>query len=158
MSDFVEIAELHAVARPLVLASWRESHKQSPTASRMPWQMYKRTYGDVFSRLIDDKSTLMLGAYLDNDELAGFLVATPGKSVDTLHWVSTRFKSAAGALLRRRGVMSKLIAAANFGPRFVYTLRARREPGHRTLDVLLAKVLAERGQAAGYVALTEWMR
>ncbi len=158
----VEVVELRAGDRARAIAAWRESHKQAPGVDRVPWAYYKEKYGAAFRALLDDPSGVNLGAYVatpdGTGELVGFLVGTRGRSVDTLHWVGTFYKDATGAPLRRRGIMTKLLAAADFGPRFVYTLRGRRERGHRTLDVALAQTLAERGQAAGYVPLLEWLR
>lgn len=161
MND-VSILELNDDDRPYALSSWRESHKQSPGVDRVPWSYYKKEYGRTFEQLLSSGGTLALGAYRvapdGPTELLGFLVATPGKRVDTLHWVQVKFKDAAGAPLRRQGLMTQLLTAANFGERFVYTLRARREPGHHTLDKLLAKKLAERGVAASYVSMKEWLK
>lgn len=161
MTDVV-VTELLDADRPYALSSWRESHKQAPGVDRVPWASYKREYGAIMTRLLFDGGALLLGAYRATpdgpSELLGFLVSSPGKRVDTLHWVQVKHKDAAGASLRRAGLMTKLIAAAEFGERFVYTMRARREPGHGTLDRLLAKKLAERGVVAGFVPLLEWVK
>lgn len=160
----VAIVELHPDSRPFALASWRESHKQAPGVDRVPWSYYKREYGMIMKKLLESPGSLALGAYRTDaggtptSELYGFLIATPGKRIDTLHWIHVRYKNDAGELLRRRGLMMELLNAAELGERFVYTMRARREPGHHTLDRLLAAKLAERGIAAGYVPLLEWIK
>ena len=61
------------------LSSWRESHKQAPGVDRVPWPYYRSEWGEKFRAIINDPGTLMLGAYTEDDHLAGWLAATPGK-------------------------------------------------------------------------------
>lgn len=160
----VVITELRVEDRGFALASWRDSHHENPKIKRMPWGYYKREYGAIFSRILDDGGTLALGAYRMNpvdqkEELLAYLIATPGKRVDTLHWVYVKCRDAAGGWLRRHGLMNDLIAAAELGKSFVYTLQARKVPGiHRTLDRQLAAVFATRGVTAVHEPLMEWIK
>lgn len=152
----VHVTELAAEDVGYALASWREAHHQTPNVSRIPWPAYKQLYGQQFERILRDPGSLTLGAYTD-DELVGFLAATPGKRVDVLHWVQVKFKNRSGEHIRRRGVMTALLEAAELGDRFVYTLRARRD-GKRTLDDILADKLAARGVVAVYSPFREWLK
>jgi len=158
----VQVFELATRDRAYALSSWRESHKQTSACRRVPWAFYKEHYGTPFARILADGGTLALGAYRVTPdgpgELLGFLVATPGRRVDTLHWVQTRFQDAAGAHVRRQGVASKLIEAAQLGSPFVYTLRSRRAQGRTTLDQVLAEKLAARGVTAVYEPFQEWLK
>lgn len=119
----------------------------------MSWHAYKKTFGVMFSKLLDDPDTLKLGAY-ENEKLLGFLVSTPGKRVNTLHWVQVKF-DIDGTKLRRRGVMNALLSAADLGKRFVYTLRARKVKT-QTLDEILSEKLLTQGVTATFVPLQEW--
>ena len=160
----IAVVELHPDDRGYALATWRESAKQAPPLDRLPWSYFKREYSVHMSKLLTDQGSITLGAYrLDargapTNELLGFLVASPGARIDTLHWIHVKHKDATGALLRRRGLMMELLNAAELGNKFCYTMRARKEPGFRTLDRLLAAKLAERGIAAAYVPLLEFVR
>jgi len=149
----VHVCELAPDDHAYALSSWRESHKQ--TLRRVPWGAYKMTYGREFAALLKAPDSLVLGAYGASDELLGFLVASPGKRVDVLHWTQVKFKNKAGEYVRRRGIMTALLDAAELGDRFIYTLRARRE-GKRTLDDVIAERLAARGVVATFVDFQTW--
>jgi hypothetical protein len=144
------------------LSSWRESHKQAPGVDKVPWTYYKKEYGAVFGAILNGAGTA-LGAYRGN-ELLGFVVFTPGKRVVSLHWVQVKHKDAAGTRLRRRGLMTMLVDAAELGARCVYTLRGPRRAVEvdgkmtKSLDEALVPWLAKRGVAAAYVPMIEWMR
>ncbi len=158
MIEGLEIRTLDQDDLPYALSSWREGHKQAPKADRMPWVYYKAKYGPIFRGLLESPTSLLLGAYIgDQPELLGFLVATPGKRISSLHWVYTKFKNAEGVSLRRHGVMTELLSAADLGPRFIYTLLGRRESGH-SHDETLVRTLAARGQVAVYTPLLEWIK
>lgn len=158
------IQDLSPDDRGYVLASWRESHKQSPGADKVPWGFYKYEWGTMLSKIINDPTTKMLGAYADTGKLLGYLVMTPGKRVSTLHWVQVKFELD-GEKLRRRGLMTALLEAAELGPRFIYTLRARRDRKTlpdgsvtKSLDESLAATLLARGAVAVYEPMKSWLK
>lgn len=160
----VIIRDLDDTDRGYALFSWRESHKQAPGVSRMPWSYYKDTLGYAFQTILDDKNTRMLGAYTDDNKLAGWIVMTPGKRVHTVHWVHVKYELD-GEPLRRRGVMTALLKAADLGKNFVYTLRARRDRATlpdgsltKSLDESLVHALRGKGVTATYVPLKEWLK
>jgi hypothetical protein len=166
IDDFV-IRPLDDVDKGYALSSWRESHKQSPGSHRVPWSFYKATVGAELARIINDPSTRLLGAYGGSDgrgQLLGWLAMTPGKRVQTLHWVQVKLKVGTERL-RRRGLMFALLGAAELGTSFVYTLRARRDRNKledgtltKTLDESLVHALRDKGVVATYVALKEWLQ
>lgn len=152
--------------RGYVLTSMREGVKQNPSYDRTPWGYMKATIGVELSRIVNDETTKILGAYNTvDDTLLGWICVTPGKRVDTCHWCYTRFQRGS-ELLRRRGIMLALIEEGITGKRFVYTLRARRCSGDETLangdkakslDTILAEQLLARGISATHVPLREWL-
>lgn len=131
------------------MSSWCASHKDAMRIK--PWGVYKAAFGPVFKSILDDPSTRLLGAYVD-DTLVGWIAATPGKRVHTLHWVYVKH-DVDGRRPRRHGVMTALLEAADLGSMFVYTLRARRK-----LDDALVAALRARGVTATHVPLREWMK
>jgi hypothetical protein len=147
------------------LYSWREGHKKAPGADRMPWSYYKDTLGHAFEKLLNDPTSKLLGAYSEDDgTLLGWLISTPGKRVHTLHWVHVKH-TLEGQRIRRNGVMMALIEAAELGPRFVYTLRARRDRARlpdgnytKSLDESLVAALRAKGVTPTFVALKEWLK
>ncbi len=156
----MNIRELDAVDEGYALTAWQNAHKRSPGCRRAPWWAYRREYGDLLTRLVNDPSTRMLGAS-GGDGLLGFLVATPGKRVHTLHWCQVKQKLAGVRVKRRREIFFDLLSAAQLGRQFVYTLqgpRVRKETGARSLDELLVADLRERGITATYVSMKEWLK
>lgn len=160
----LEIRELAAKDRGYAVASWQESHKESPGCDRVPWSYYKHAWGSKIKALVNDPSTMLLGAYGTlSVKLYGWLAATPGKRVDTLHWVHVKYELD-GARCRRQGVASQLIDAADLGSTFIYTMRGRRKRERlpngemsKSLDELLVAALGARGVTATYVALKDWL-
>lgn len=158
----LEIRDLDARDRGYVISSWREVHKQAPETVRLPWQYYNFRYGKLIKQVFDAPNTSLIGAY-DGPTFVGWLAVTYGKRVDTLHWVHTRH-DVDGVGYRRRGIMTKLLEAAEIGSPFVYTLhgpktRHKRDDGKRSsLDELLAKHLRERNIIASYIPLEEWLK
>lgn len=143
------------------LTVWQEAHKTSPNCRRAPWWAYRREYGDLFKKLVDDPTTVMLGAYDEHDRLISFLIMTPGKRVHTLHWCQVKRKIADERVLDRRRIFHAMLEAADLGQRFVYTLRGPRvdqKLGARSLDELLVNDLRAKGITATYVALKEWLQ
>jgi hypothetical protein len=143
------------------LTVWQEAHKTSPQCRRAPWWAYRREYGDLFKKLADDPTTVLLGAYDERDRLLGFLVMTPGKRVHTLHWCQVKRKIGDERVLDRKRIFLELLEAADLGQRFVYTLRGPRVTkvtGVRSLDELLVNDLRAKGITATYVALKEWLQ
>ncbi len=164
------MSELAFTIRPLAagdagyaLSSWREGNKASPKNDRVPWSYYRATVGVDMARVINDPSTKLLGAYA-GATLLGWLAFTPGKRVHTLHWAHVKFQLE-NERLRRRGIMTALLAAAELGKRFIYTCQARRdrkklEDGSMTksLDESLAQHLRGTGVTAVYEPLKEWLK
>lgn len=163
VSDTYTIRNLDPEDVGYALVSWRESHKAAPGADSMPWSYYKHAYGSLFQKILNDPASRLLGAYDEDNKLLGWLAMSPGRSVNTLHWVHVKYELS-GTKLRRRGLMYSLIEAADLGPRFIYTLRARRKksPGDETIktfDEILARVLLrDKNMVATYVALKEWVK
>lgn len=143
------------------LFSWREGHKKSPGHDRMPWAYYKDTLGYAFEKILNDPTTRLLGAYSHEEKLLGWIATTPGKRVHTVHWVHVKHELD-GKKMRRRGVMTALLDAADLGPRFIYTLRGRRlerdARPFRSLDETLVATLRARGVTATFVPLKEWLK
>lgn len=157
----MEIRPLDADDVGYALVAWQHAHKTSPNCRRAPWWSYKREYGALFRQLVDDASTVMLGAYDDQQRLLGFLVMTPGKRVHTLHWCQVKRKLGDERVLDRRRIFLELIEAAKLGSRFVYTLRGPRvakQTGARSLDEIMVELLRAKGTTATYVALKEWLQ
>lgn len=149
-------ADDHGYAR----ATWREGMKDAPAYERMPWSLYKQTAGATVAKLVADEQ--LLGAYVPDGRIIGWLCMTPGRTVNTLHWVHTRYELD-GERCRRRGVMSALVDAAQLGKRIVYTFhgprRRRVEAGRGpTLDVVLVDWLRDRGTVATHIPYQEWSR
>lgn len=144
------IRALDPADRGYVLSSWWASHKDAMRIK--PWDVYKAKYGPLFKQIVDDPANILLGEYADDGKVLGWLAMTPGKRVDTVHWVYTR-PDLAGARVRRRGVMTALLEAADLGSSFVYTLRASRK-----LDEALVAALRARGITAVFVQMKEWLK
>lgn len=165
MNDTFTIRNLDPEDIGYALVSWRESHKAAPGADNIPWSYYKHAYGSLFQKILNSPESRLLGAYDENDKLLGWLAMSPGRSVNTLHWVHVKYELD-GEKLRRRGLMYALIEAAALGPRFIYTLRARREKlttpdgeTTKTFDEILARaLLRDKAMVATYVALKEWIK
>lgn len=159
----VVIRELDDRDKGYALSSWRESHKAAPGCDRVPWSYYKHEWGTKLASIINDRNTLLIGAYRD-DKLHGWLAATEGKRVDTLHWVHVKYELD-GVHLRRQGLMLALIDAADLGDSFLYTCKARKDRAplpdgsmSKTLDESLVAALAGRGVTATYIPLKDWLR
>lgn len=153
----VEVKPLESVDKPYALTSWRESHHQGAMMKGIPWPVYKREYGTLFWELLNHSTSLVLGAYRkSDDQLMGFLVATPGKRIDVLHWVSVRHTDKGGEKVRRQGIMMALINAADLGTRWIYTLKGRNH-NDSSLDEVLAKKLSAKGITPVYVPLHQWL-
>lgn len=157
----MNIRPLRVEDRGYAITAWSEAHKTSPSCARASWRAYKLEYVAMFKKLVDDPTTVMLGAYDGLDQLLGFLVMTPGKRVDTLHWCHVKNKLGGKRVPDRRDLFFRLLEAADLGPRFAYTLRGpkcRKETGARSLDELLVAALRDKGISATHVPLREWLR
>jgi hypothetical protein len=157
----MQIRQLDADDVGYALTAWQEAHKTSPECRKAPWWAYRLEYGALIKQLVDDLSTELIGAYDGSDRLLGFLAATRGKRLHTLHWCQIKNKLDGKRVPARRDLFYQLIDAADLGPRFVYTLRGprcRKETGVRSLDELLVPALRARGVIATYVALKEWLK
>jgi hypothetical protein len=158
---------------PYAAQTWREEYKKSSAAIwRMPWPAYKETVGREIDSVL--ATAKLLAAVHPGGRIAGWLAYTPGKSVSTVHWAYTRFKID-NDLLRRRGVMTLLLEAAQLGRRFAYTHRGAREARHRSalglssdgrkrnprgpsVDEPIVDWLRGRGVTAVFVDYKEWRR
>lgn len=143
------------------LCTWREGAKKAPGFDRVPFSYFKDVYGRAFKQILDDPAARLLGAYT-NDALVGWLAMSPGKRVHTVHWVHTKFELD-GERLRRRGIMTALLDAAELGSRFIYTCRAQRVKRSggstiKSLDEALVLALRAKGVSATYVSLKEWSK
>jgi len=162
----VIVRQLDADDVGYALTSWRESHKPAPGVDRVPWAYYRHAWVNKFRDLLNDSSTVLLGAYTHEGALAGWLAMTPGKRVHTLHWCYVKWKLDDKSM-RRRGIMAALLEEADLGRNFVYTLRARRlykderataPQGAKSLDEVLVPALRAKGVNATFVDLREWLR
>ena len=144
-----------------VRSTWREGMKDAPAYERMPWSIYKQTAGATVAKLVDEAR--LIGAYVPDGRIIGWLCMSPGRSVNTLHWMHTRF-DLDGERCRRRGVMSALVEAAQLGKRIVYTFhgpRRRRSADDgrgRGLDAVLVDWLRDRGTTATHIHYQEWSK
>lgn len=144
------------------LGSWREALMTAPGNSRLPKGAFRRAMTPLLSSIL--KRSEVIGAYLDTpgEPIAGWIAVSRGRRLPTVHWVHTRFRDQAGNELRRRGIMTALLDAANVAPRFVYTFRGtlprHRHPGEQrtTTDTIVARWLASRGVTAVHVPFKEW--
>ena len=160
------IKPIEARDRGYVLFSWREGAKRAPSLHRLPWSYFRDTTCYAFGQILDDPATRVLGAYTDDSDegkLLGWLLMTPGKRVSTVHWIHVK-PELDGVQTRRRGTMTALLEAADLGPRFIYTLHAKRARAplpdgstSKSLDETLVAALRARGITATFVALKEWM-
>jgi hypothetical protein len=140
--------------------SFAEGHKGAPGVSSMTWRYYKRFIAPELERALTFPTTEILGAYLGGT-VAGWLAFARGKRVSTVHWVHVRFQLGDGGMeLRRRGVMTALLDAADLGDRIAYTFKGSA-PKHRkdgkTMDERLLPWLQRRGQHAAYVPWEQWI-
>lgn len=153
--------------------SWQESYKESSTAlMRSPWPMYKATVGKQLGDVLS--AAKIVGAFTDAGRIGGWLAYTPGRAVDTVHWMYTRFK-VDGIHARRRGVQAALVDHAGLSHRICYTHRGAREVMRRgrkwrsadaaivhcrgpTSDVAMADWLRAGGRSVVFVPYEEWSR
>lgn len=139
--------------------SFAEGHKGAPGVASMTWRYYKRFIVPELERALTFATTEILGAYVGST-VVGWLAFARGKRVSTVHWVHVRFQLGDGGQeLRRRGVMTALLDAAELGDRIAYTFKGAA-PKHRndgkTMDERLLPWLQKRGQHAAYVPWEEW--
>lgn len=147
-----------------VRATWREGMKDSPAYDRMPWPMYKQSAGAQVAGLVD--SAKLVGAYVPDGRIVGWLCMTPGQTIHTVHWVHTRW-TLDDEKCRRRGIMTALLDAADLGRRFVYTHRGPRrrhaEIKHgssrgMSIDSMLVEWLGQSGVVATHIPFAEWSK
>lgn len=162
----IELRQMAADDLPFVRATWRETHKMSPVVERWTYGKYKASAMPLIERLLASDDTRLLGAYVPDGRIAGWLAYTPGRSVSTIHWVLTRV-DLDGDKLRRRGVMAALIDHADLGKRWAYTHRGpyphRNGSKRRGSGVPMDEQLAEwaqrtRGVQASYLPIEDWLR
>jgi hypothetical protein len=145
---------------PFVRATWAEGYKHSPRNTKLPWRVYKRQEIPEIDAILDRDDTQIIAAYLGS-AVAGWLAFSKQWSIPAVHWVYTRASLERGApdTLRRRGIMTALLGAAQLGSRIVYTHKGPRGRGSPvTSDEWIVPWLAKRGVAAAFVSREEWIR
>lgn len=145
-----------------ILRSWLEARRYAPGMSRMPFRVYESEYLPELEDVLGRGDTEVVVAD-SGGVIAGWLAFSRGRSVDTVHWVATRFRVGKdGPVLRRQGVMRSLLEAARLHKRLAYTFRgayprAKDEP-RETSDVWITRWLASRGTHAVFVPYREWIK
>jgi hypothetical protein len=154
------IRPAHADEMPFVLRSWVEAHKRSPRGRRLNWAEYKTVARPEIVDCLARRDTRILVADVAGD-VAGWIAYAPGRSLDAIHWITTRNRLRGpdglpvGETIRRRGVMSALVAAAALKPRAVYTFRGPKI-GPETIDLPIARWLASHGVIATHEPYARW--
>jgi hypothetical protein len=142
-------------------SSWAEDYKLAGGNRKLPWSAYKRVVEPELRRVLSLPSTQILCAD-HGDAIVGWIAFARGARVSTVHWVRTRYSlSREPALqLRRRGIMTALLHAADLGDRIVYTHRGplprHRSEERRTSDEWISMWLSRRGVHAAFMSLMEW--
>ena len=128
-------------------SSFCEGYKASSNRlHKLTWPAFKRSERPKLDAVLARGDTHLLVADLEG-LVAGWLAWSPGRRVDTVHWVTTRPQA------RRRGVMRSVLDAAGLKNRLVYTHR-----GARRSDEWIVPWLASRGVHAAYLPLDEWSK
>lgn len=141
--------------RGYVRRTWFESHKTAPRYHRMTWPAFKATEGKAIEALIDHANVRLLGAYALDGKLLGWIAWSPGRSVSTLHYVYVR-QLCGETHVRRQGIATALLLAAELGKRVVYTFEGPRRRGMR-MDEHLVAWARGRGVNATYVPVKEFL-
>lgn len=159
-----------------LLSSWLEEYKYSSGRfAAAPWAMYRPHVGPQLRAALEAPRVTRIVAELPSGKIAGWIAFTPGKTISAVHWVHTR-GALDGVKLRRRGIMSALLEAAELGKRFVYTHKGPKKtktrggrnadfdarltrvvPGSPNTDETIALYLRSRGVTAVYVPYEEWL-
>lgn len=127
-------------------ASFGEGYKESSNRlHKLPWTDFKRLERPKLDAVLARGDTHLLVADLEG-LVAGWLAWSPGRRVDTVHWVHTRSQ------VRKRRVMRSLVDAAVLKQRLVYTHR-----GARRSDEWIVPWLMKRGVNATYMSMKEWL-
>jgi hypothetical protein len=143
------------------LGSWREALMTTPENRRVPKGIFRRSITPQLTDILN--ASEVLTAHVDG-AIAGWIAFQRGPRVSACHWVHTRYESRDGMPLRRRGIMTALLEAADLGPRFLYTHRGslprhpRPEDKRTTTDEIVRRWLAKRGVTAVHVPYQEWIR
>lgn len=141
-----------------VRRSWLESYKHAPVMHRLPWPIYKQTAGRTIDLLLGRSDVKLLAAFEPDGKIVGWCAWSPGRAVSTLHWVYVR-QLIDEVPMRRRGVATALLDAAELGKVVVYTFHgARRHRGQPALDVPLSVWAKTRGVTATYAPVEEFLR
>lgn len=159
--------------RAYLISSWLEEYKYaSGRFARSPWGAFRRQVSPQIAAILDSPRTRTLVAAAPDGRIAGYLVYTPGTRISAVHWSHTR-AVLGGEKLRRRGVMTMLLEAAELGQRFIYTFKGPKKrktrPGAAGLvhtisahspnvDETIAAWLRGRGVTAVYMPIEEWMK
>jgi hypothetical protein len=145
-----------------VRSSWAEGYKTAPGNAKLGWRIYKRVVPPELASVLERPETQVIGAFTA-DTIIGWLAYVPGRRVSTVHWVHTRYRVGEdGEPLRRRGIMTALLAHAQLTQRIVYTHRGgypkhrHADAGHETSDAPIVRWLARNGVTAAYMPFGEW--
>lgn len=167
---------LHIAIRPAAIDdmayianSFAEGRKLAPGLSSMSWRAYKEFVVPRQREVLVHPETKILAAYLPvGPTIVGWLAYWPRPTVSIVHWVHVRHSIGAradqpaqpytGIELRRRGIMTALIDAAELG-RIAYTHRGGRAKHDRdglTMDERLMPWLSRRGHHPAFVEWERW--
>lgn len=174
----IRIAEPDDNARPYIRKTWAESFHRAPGQSHRRFRTWKRGAFATIDRLLGDRTTRALvatspDAFVERmpgdpatrvPAIVGWIVWTPGRSVDTVHYIYVRHE-AGGIEWKRRGVMTALVESAELGKRVAYTHRGEHRVGSywngkelpRSLDEVIVDWLKGRGVTAVYEPVEEWL-
>lgn len=151
----------YADEREYILRSWIESYRHAPGKRNLRWRDYLATQGPIFEEILDRIDTRALVSVVE-DVIVGWIVFSRGKHADAIHWVQTRYRvGSTGSLLRKRGIMRELLAAAQLKPHVAYTFRGplprKNEDGPRaSSDTWIVPWLARHGIGAAHVPYSDW--
>lgn len=143
---------------PWLRNSFAEGHKDAPGVSGMSWRHYKLWIVPQLRAAL--ASADLIAAYLGPD-IVGWIALNRGRRADTVHWIHTRWRVGIdGEVLRRRGIATALLDAAQLKQHLAYTFRGA-QPKHREhagapMDERLLPWLRARGHHAAYLPWEEW--
>lgn len=149
----VDIRPLDAADVGYARAKWRECHHRAPGKRRLPWSVYKLTFGEQIDRLLLREDVLMLGAYDDAGRVRGFVAWTPARNADA-PWVHYAWVRPGN---ERQGLALRLLDAAELGRRWWYTFKGVKPKGGPPLDEVMVAALAVRGITATHLPANKFL-